>query len=404
MRPAAPQRPPLAESTRVGSPPVRPVLIDVLLTAFNAGATIRSAIESVRQQTVSDIRIIVVDDGSTDATAAILAELALTEPRLLVVTKPNSGITDSLAIGLEHCHAPFIARHDADDLSEPERFQMQLDHFAAHPDCIAVSGRARHIDAAGRPTGHIARMDSPDTADDGWIPAREPHLIQPFLMLRREGLLAAGGYRPLYVAEDSDLCWRLQDIGKMDNIEAILGSYRIHSGGITSASVRNGRIISLCSQLAALSARRRRAGRPDLVFEHADTKAYEAAATFEEFYAIGCRQLDAEEQQRLRVAMAAKMVETCFYRLFEPDPDDCRFIRDAMRNGLSLASPENRQVVSEAIMTTAVRLASKGLFANAFLLLPRTRWPAMLGRLAFRLGLPPTTRDMLKRAARRLES
>ena len=373
-------------------------LVDVLLAVFNAGATIREAIDSIRRQTVTRIRIIVIDDGSIDETPSILEDLARAEPRMLVLSKPNSGITDTLRVGLEHCRAPFIARHDADDLSEPDRFETELAYLDAHPDCVAVSGEARHIDGNGHPIGTIARMRAPDTANADWVPALEPYLIQPFLMMRRESLVAVGGYRPLSIAEDSDLYWRLQEVGRLHNISAILGSYRIHAGSVSSSSIRNGRINALCSQLAALSARRRRDGRPDLQFALSDAAAYHGAATLAEFHAIGCRQLDAKEQQRLRIAMAAKLIELCLYRPFEPDRADCRFIREAISDEGGIASVANRRILTETVMTLAVRLAGRGRVVNALLLLPWTRRPIMLARLAFRLGLPQPLRDRLKRS------
>ena len=377
-------------------PPADEPIIDVLLPVFNAEATIRSAIASIQNQTVAETRIIVVDDGSTDGTASTLREIAAEETRLLVLTKQNSGITDSLWLGLKHCRAPFLARHDADDLSDPRRLEMELAYLQANSDCVAVSGYARHIDAHDRLIGHIARMRPIEEADCDWIPAREPYLIQPFLLVRRDAFLAAGGYRPLHIAEDSDLYWRLQGYGRLHNLDEIMGSYRIHPGSITSRSIRNGRITALCSQLAALSARRRRDGKPDLTFTSSDADRYVEASSLADFWAIGSRSLDGDERRRLQVAMAGKLIELCFYRPFEPDRADCRFIRDAVQQNGELMTPENRRQLAEAILTTALRLAGKGLIGEASLLVPRARWPMMAARLAFRYGLPDGVRSRLK--------
>jgi hypothetical protein len=85
-------------------------------------------------------------------------------------------------------------------------------------------------------------------------------------MVRRASVVGLGGYRYVYHSEDTDLYWRLLDHGQLHNLDSILGDYRMHSGSISGSSIVNGRIMSLGSQLAALSARRRRSRLPDSVF------------------------------------------------------------------------------------------------------------------------------------------
>src|ERR1700678_736185 len=154
--------------------------VDVLLPVFNGASTIVEAVESVQHQTVSKIRIIIIDDGSTDRTPEILAALARQDDRIIVITKPNTGIVDALNEGLQHCTAEFVARQDADDLSDPSRLAIQINHLKNHPDCIAVSGAVRHIDEAGRFLGQIQSVPPPDRSDPRWAPSREPYLIHPF--------------------------------------------------------------------------------------------------------------------------------------------------------------------------------------------------------------------------------
>ena len=101
-------------------------LIDVLIPAYNAGRTIRSALGSIQDQTIRDIRIVVVDDGSTDDTAAIVGEVAAADPRVELHRQANGGIVDALNAGLQRGQAEFVARFDADDLSYPDRFARQI--------------------------------------------------------------------------------------------------------------------------------------------------------------------------------------------------------------------------------------------------------------------------------------
>ncbi|MGI4798685.1 MAG: glycosyltransferase family 2 protein, partial [Janthinobacterium lividum] len=94
--------------------------VDVLIPVYNGASTVESAIGSIQAQTIQDIRIIVVDDGSTDATAFILDRMAKADRRIVPVRRANGGIVDALNAGLAICTADLIARHDADDLAVPD--------------------------------------------------------------------------------------------------------------------------------------------------------------------------------------------------------------------------------------------------------------------------------------------
>ena len=183
-----------------------PAITDVLIPAYNGAETIADSVRSIQQQTIAEIRIIVVDDGSTDMTPEIVATLATSDPRIKLIRKPsNSGIVDTLNLGLAQCTALYVARHDADDLAYPDRFAVQLAYLSSHPDCLAVGAAARRVDARGTPLGDYARMPPPELADPTWVPSREPYLMHPFLMVRREALMKVGGYRHAFHSEDTDL-------------------------------------------------------------------------------------------------------------------------------------------------------------------------------------------------------
>lgn len=335
-------------------------VIDVLIPAYNVASTIEAAVRSILDQTVRDIRVVAVDDGSTDDTAAIVARLAAEDGRITLLRQPNGGIVDALNNGLALCDAPLIARHDGDDLAYPDRFEKQAAYLDAHPKCIAVSANARHVDAAGAPIGVVTEMGSVDTADPTWVPAREPHLMHPLLMIRREPLVAAGGYRYVFHAEDADLYWRLGGVGALHNLPDVLADYRIHPGSVTGKSILNGRVGAVNAQLAALSHERRRRGRADLTFPPERLARFLEARTVGRMVAVAEEELDEAERAYLRLATAAKLVELVQYRPYDLDADDWRFVDESIRAHAALMTPENAEELRLRQIWYIAKLIARG--------------------------------------------
>ena len=358
--------------------------IDVLIPVFNAGRTIGNAVRSIQEQTVSDIRIVIVDDGSTDDSPAILARMAGADRRIEIFTRTNGGIVDALNFGLDQCRAEFVARHDGDDLALPDRFARQVGHLQANPACVAVGGSVRHIDEAGRPLGPVVRFDPPQRSDPLSAPCKEPYIPHPFLMTYRSRLQQVGGYRHVAHAEDSDLYWRLQETGTLHNLDDVLGDYRMHDHSISSRSIQNGRVMALGSQLAGISAARRRSQRPDLEFTKSMVAEYKTATSLPALFLLGARGLDADERDRLEISLSAKMLELTSYRPYELDMTDCRFIRRALDRHLATLTPSNRANVLRMCTGAAARLVGRGQFGPALALARPGLYPQVFGRLAFR--------------------
>jgi len=375
--------------------------LDVLIPLYNCADTVEIAIASIQAQTMPDFRIIAVNDGSTDATPAILHRLAAADPRIMVLDVPNGGIVDALNAGLAQCTSPLLARHDGDDIAAPERFARQLAWFDANPDGIAVSCAVRQIDARGRPVGGIVLPSPAEFADASLIPQREPYLMHPFLMARRAAVQEAGSYRHVFHAEDTDLYWRLQESGRLHNMGDVLGWYRLHEGGVTSNSLRNGRVSAVNSQRAGISALRRRAGRPDLAFPKSALARYHEAESLSGMIACGSTDLDAAEARRLSLAACAKLLELANYRGFELDETDCRTINDTLCPALPTLPAESRDGCRRMLSGTAARLLAAGHFTAARLLAPPNLYPLVAARLGLRTMVPPALRRRLQQAAGR---
>lgn len=376
-------------------------IIDVVIPVFNGAKTVESAVTTIQAQTLRDIRIIVVNDGSTDGTQAIMERLAASDGRILLINRPNGGIVDALNAGLAACTADLIARHDADDLAVPGRFQQQFDWLRRHPACSAVSGSVIQIDEAGRELGPKVTLSPPELADPTTYPQLEPYLIHPFLMMRRAAIAAVGGYRYVFHAEDTDLYWRLQETGQLTNMPDLLGYYRIHGQSVTSASTLNGRIAAMSSQVCGISAMRRRAARPDIAFPEAALAEYKQARTLKRIVQLGSRGLDKDEAARLAASTSAKLLELSAYRPYELDAKDCSFIRTSIMRALPSMTPGNRALCVRRISGTAARLAAQGHVSAAIRLSPIKYYPLVAARLALRTMLPSSLRVAMRKMAGR---
>jgi glycosyltransferase involved in cell wall biosynthesis len=355
---------------------------DVIIPARNAAATLPQAIASVLSQTETNLRLIVVDDGSDDETPAIVRDFASRDARVTLLSQSGQGISAAMNAGIAAGAAAFIARLDADDIAAPDRIARQLRYLRDNPQVVAVSGAHLEIGADGKPTGRSHDPAMEFTIDAKCAPAAEPPLTQPFFMVRREAILATGGYRPFPVSEDSDLYWRLSEQGRLANMPDILGSYRVHTGSISASSVLNGRLMALCSQLAALSAQRRAARQADIAL--AVLPRWRDAGRIAPMMAraVADTGVNAAEKPWLRVATAGKLMELAGYRPYELDESDCAFIADALDAGFPGLSAENRADLVRMRTATAARLLRGGQLRCAMRLAPAGLIPQTLLRAA----------------------
>jgi Glycosyltransferases involved in cell wall biogenesis len=207
--------------------------LSVVLPAFNAERYIAGALRSVLAQSFQNFELIVVDDGSTDRTPSIIRRFAERDSRVRHIRRPNTGIVGALNDGLAAAQAPLVARMDADDFALPRRFETQLRHFDAHPECVGLGSAVDFIDEHGarvmscpRPLGH-------EEIEAGLLRGDGGMIIHPAAMFRREALFSIGGYRPeAQYVEDLDLYLRLARVGRLANLPDTLLQYRIHPGSI----------------------------------------------------------------------------------------------------------------------------------------------------------------------------
>ena len=291
--------------------------IDVLMSVYNCEKHIEDTVKSIQSQTLSDIRIIIVDDGSTDKTGEIIQALASKDSRIEYHRQNNAGIVSALNNGLQYCTSPYIARHDGDDISYPDRFQKELDYLEANPNCVAVSGSVRNVYAFENNSLKVPAYFHPDRFNPYSIPPQEPHISQPMLMLRKSALLECGGYRNFDYAEDADLYWGLKNIGQLHSLNEILGDYRIHSHSISSQSKSRAVYAAIWSVLGALSEQRRIQGKIDIHISNELRNTIKETKKLSEIEANISPFLEQSEMAWFVAAVCAKYLAICRTRKIE---------------------------------------------------------------------------------------
>jgi glycosyltransferase involved in cell wall biosynthesis len=208
-------------------------LVSVLLPVWNGERFLAAAIASITAQTLTAFELIVVDDGSTDASAAIAQAAAARDPRIAVLTRPHGGITEALNAGIAVARGVYLARMDADDWADPSRLARQVTYLDAHPGCVAVGSAIEVIDGDEASLG-VMRFPLEHEAILETLLGGCNALAHPSVLMRRASVLAAGGYRAGYApAEDLDLWLRLQERGELANLAEPLLRYRRHPAAVS---------------------------------------------------------------------------------------------------------------------------------------------------------------------------
>jgi glycosyltransferase involved in cell wall biosynthesis len=212
-------------------------LVSALMAVRNGAATISDAVRSVLAWGEALGELVVVDDGSCDATPALLAGLAGRDPRIVLITTPARGLVPALNTGLEACRGRYVARMDADDLACRQRLELQLPLLEADHGLALVDGQVELFrDEGPVPEGmrlHQAWLNAVLSPQDFELAfSVESPVVHPAATFRRRAVVALGGYRasgagpgisegPL--PEDYDLWLRLQAAGwRFRKVERVL--------------------------------------------------------------------------------------------------------------------------------------------------------------------------------------
>ena len=114
-------------------------LVSILMPLYNAEKWVEETIRSCQSQTYTNWELIIVDDGSTDASASIVEKIASSEPRITLLRQPNSGACVARNLAFCHCKGDYVMYLDADDLISPDKIELQVEALShADPKAVAI--------------------------------------------------------------------------------------------------------------------------------------------------------------------------------------------------------------------------------------------------------------------------
>jgi glycosyltransferase involved in cell wall biosynthesis len=181
-------------------------LVSVIIPAFNAEDTINSTLRSVRAQTYRELEILVIDDGSSDNTAALVDAHIRLDPRIRLLRQENAGVAAARNLGIAQAKGEFVAPIDADDLWRPTKIEEELALLTdGGPDVALAYSWQAEIDELDRV---ISTSHRPEYEGNVFIPMLTSNIIGSGsnALMRRHAVLECGGYDPSLRARGGEGC------------------------------------------------------------------------------------------------------------------------------------------------------------------------------------------------------
>ncbi|MFL0706830.1 glycosyltransferase [Cylindrospermopsis raciborskii] len=207
--------------------------VTVLMSVYNGERWLYESIESVLEQTFKDFEFIIVNDGSQDSSLDIINTFAVRDQRIRVIDKPNTGLADSLNLGIGQARGEWIARIDADDVCEPNRLEIQ--YYEAHltKELVLLGSALIEINEFGQRLKTHYYPSSHDQLTTRLINYRS-FFAHSSAFFRNQAVKELGGYRTrIKRSQDYDLWLRLSKIGKIACVVEPLVRIRKHTGQVS---------------------------------------------------------------------------------------------------------------------------------------------------------------------------
>ena len=206
---------------------IRP-LVSVILPVYNGELFLSETLESILNQSFSDFEIIAIDDGSIDGSIKILKEYAKKDDRISILSNSkNMGIAKTTNFGISQAKGIYIALSDQDDVSLPERFQLQVEYLNTHPKIDLVSAQVKRVDSEGNQLKVSSNPLSPGALRWGLLFGCV--LTNPVVMMKKK-IFSDHGYQygPAKTAQDFEFFTRISPSYKMVNLPQTLLIHREH--------------------------------------------------------------------------------------------------------------------------------------------------------------------------------
>ncbi|HEY5198074.1 MAG TPA: glycosyltransferase [Solirubrobacteraceae bacterium] len=232
-----------------------PPRVSVLIGAYNSALTLRAAADSILRQTITDLELLIIDDGSADDTPRVAAAIAATDRRVTVLSMgENVGISRSLNAGLLAAHAEIVAVQDADDHSHELRIERELAVLDRDPAIAVVGCRMDEVDESGR---RLAPRTTFAAGDVRPVLMRFNPIPNTSAAFRRATVLELGGYDPRYrYAMEYDLWLRLAERHLVVTLDETLATRVMGATNVAARAERAQNAEAILIRLRALRRRR----------------------------------------------------------------------------------------------------------------------------------------------------
>ena len=212
-------------------------VVSVLMPVYNAERFVAETVDSVLNQTFRDFEFVVINDGSTDRSLEILQGYAKRDARIRLISRPNTGYVVALNEGLDVARGEFVARIDADDLSDPKRLELQVARMRAEPELVALGTCAWAMDEHGNMLGDYSNPLTHEQIEAEHLKGNSS-IHHPSVMMRPGAVRKVGGYRKeLMPCEDFDLWIRLGEVGRLANLPERLITKRLFAGSAVASNI-----------------------------------------------------------------------------------------------------------------------------------------------------------------------
>jgi len=200
--------------------------VGVIIPVYNVEQYLSESIESILNQTFSDFTLYLVNDGSTDGSEAIIKSYQSKDSRVVYLNKEiNSGVSETMNLGLKHCTEPYIARMDSDDISMLSRLEEQVHFLDNNPDIDVVGS---HMELFGEEIG-VVEQRFPTQHEEICLGLFFSGIFPNAPTMFRRHLYDSGNFvfnNNHMFAEDYDLWYRLKDKARYALIDKVLYRYR----------------------------------------------------------------------------------------------------------------------------------------------------------------------------------